>query len=103
MFLRFEWDGTKAISNEKKHQVTFEEASTVLSDVLSISIPDPLHSGDEERYVTVGQSDKQRTLVVVHVDRGDAVRLISARVATLREKKKYEEEKRRRDRDTERP
>ncbi len=91
MTLKFEWDSNKASSNEKKHGVTFEEASTVLSDFLSITIPDPLHPGDEERLVTIGQSDQRRTLVVVHAERGDVIRLISARIASAHERKRYEE------------
>jgi hypothetical protein len=85
--LKFEWDINKASSNEKKHGVTFEEASTVLSDFLSITIPDPLHPTDEERLVTIGQSDKQRTLVVVHTERSNFIRLISARLASAHERK----------------
>lgn len=91
MALKFEWDVHKATSNERKHRVTFEEASTVLSDFLSITIPDPLHPGDEERLVTIGQSDRRRTLVVVHAERGDVIRPISARMANAHERKKYEE------------
>ncbi len=91
MALKFEWDVHKATSNERKHRVTFEEASTVLSDFLSITILDPLHPGDEERLVTIGQSDRRRTLVVVHAERGDVIRLISARMANAHERKKYEE------------
>ena len=89
--LKFEWDIHKANSNERKHGVTFEEASTVLSDYLSITIPDPLHPGDEERLVTIGQSDQRRTLVVVHTESDDVIRLISARPANAHERKKYEE------------
>jgi len=89
--LKFEWDVHKATSNERKHRVTFEEASTVLSDYLSITIPDPLHPGDEERLVTIGQSDQRRTLVVVHTESDDVIRLISARPANAHERKKYEE------------
>jgi uncharacterized protein len=89
--LKFEWDIHKANFNERKHGVTFEEASTVLSDFLSITIPDPLHPRDEERFVTIGQSDRRRTLVVVHTERSDVIRLISARLANAHERKKYEE------------
>ena len=89
--LKFEWDIHKANSNERKHRVTFEEASTALSDFLSITIPDPLHPRDEERLVTIGQSDQRRTLVVVHTESGDVIRLISARMASAHERKKYEE------------
>lgn len=90
MPLRFEWDNKKAISNERKHGVTFEEASTVLSDILSITIPDPLHPETEERLATIGLSEKQRLIVVVHTDRGSTIRLISARMATTHEQNRYE-------------
>jgi len=76
--------------NIKKHKVSFEEASTVFADLLSLTIPDPLHSENENRYIIIGQSVKNRLLVVVHVDRDDTVRLISARQATTHEKKFYE-------------
>jgi len=89
--LKFEWNTNKANLNEKKHGVSFEEASSVLSDLLSITITDPLHREDEERLVTIGQSNKRRTLVVVHTERGDAIRLISARLANTHEQNRYEE------------
>lgn len=88
--MKFEWDKTKAISNVQKHGVTFEEACTVLSDFFSITIPDPLHPDAEERFVTIGLSDKQRLLVIVHTDRGSAMRILSARSATVHERKRYE-------------
>lgn len=88
--LKFEWDINKATSNKRKHGVSFEEASTVLADFLSITIPDPLNLENEERMVTVGQSEKQRLLVVVHAERGDIIRLISARQATSQERRRYE-------------
>lgn len=89
--MKFEWDIKKAASNERKHKVTFEEVNTVFSDILSITIPDPLHSEAEERFVTIGQSAKQRLFVVVHTDRGDVIRLTFARHATAHERKKYEQ------------
>lgn len=89
--LKFEWDSNKAKANQKKHGVTFEEASTVLSDVLSITVPDPLHPENEERWVTIGQSDKHRTLIVIHTERDDTIRLISARLANIHEIKRYEQ------------
>jgi hypothetical protein len=64
--LLFEWNGKKAAANKKKHGVSFEEATTVFTDVLSLTIPDPLHSEEEERFVIIGQSSQQRILVVVH-------------------------------------
>lgn len=92
MALSFEWDLVKAGNNLAKHGVSFDEASTVFQDVFSITIADPLHSMDEERYVLVGHSCRGRLLVVVHTDRSDRVRIISARTATRKERKNYEED-----------
>ena len=83
-----EWDPRKAAANLRKHGVSFHEAGTVLSDTLSTTFPDPEHSIDERRYITVGASANGRILVVTHTD---AVRLISARQATSRERRFYEE------------
>ena len=91
MGLTFEWDERKAKRNLKKHGVSFEEAATVFGDPLSLTIDDPLHSKHEERFVTMGESVRRRILVVVHTERGDNIRIISARVATRRERKAYEE------------
>jgi len=93
MALTFEWDLDKAEQNFKKHGVTFEEAATVFSDVLSLTIDDPVHSDYEERYVTIGKSINDRLLVVVHTDRVDNIRIISSRIATRHEMRTYEEEK----------
>ena len=90
MPLAFEWDPREARSNLAKHGVGFEEASTVLGDSLSITIPDPEHSRSEERYVTLGTAFNGKLLVVVHTDRGDNIRIISARRASRRERKSYE-------------
>jgi uncharacterized DUF497 family protein len=91
MSLAFEWDENKAKQNLKKHGVSFEEASTVLSDPLARTIQDPLHSEEEDRFVHLGQSQRRRLLVVVFTERGDKIRIISARVATRRERKDHEE------------
>ena len=93
MPLLFEWDPDKAHRNIEKHGVSFDEASTAFADSLSLTIPDPLHSEDEERFVLLGYSHRNRLLVVVHTDRGHRVRIISARLGTRREKVKYEEER----------
>ena len=85
------WDPEKARRNLRKHSVTFEEAASVFRDVLSVTISDPLHSAQEGRFVTIGQSDRGRTLIVVHSEVGEAIRIISARVATRRERIEYEE------------
>lgn len=89
--LLFEWDDLKARGNVEKHGVSFQEAATVLSDPLSSSFPDPDHSVDEERFVTVGLSERDRILVVSHVGRKDHIRVITARKATPRERTFYEE------------
>ncbi len=91
MGLLFEWDPKKALLNIKIHGVSFDEASTVFHDPLSRTIDDPLHSEDEERFVLIGQSGQGRLLVVVHTERGDRIRIISARLATKKEKFRYEE------------
>lgn len=88
----FEWNPEKAEANLKKHGVSFEEAETVFSDPLSLTVPDPLHSDEENRFIITGYSDKQRQLIVVHTDRNDKIRIISARTATTGERKKYEQE-----------
>ena len=90
MGLEFQWDTRKAEENLRKHRVSFQEASTVFSDFLSLTIPDPLHSEVEERAVIIGSSEKQRLLVVVHTERGNVIRVISAREATSYERKPYE-------------
>lgn len=90
--LTFEWDGNKAAANAEKHGVTFEEAATAFGDPLSITIDDPDHSEEEERFVLLGMTHRARIVVVVHTDEGgDAVRLIRARLATRRERKDYEQ------------
>lgn len=81
MDTEFEWDPEKAESNLQKHGVSFAEAVTVFFDLLSITVPDPLHSVAENRFVITGISYQQRHLVVVHSDGGDKIRLISARLA----------------------
>ncbi|HYT90316.1 MAG TPA: BrnT family toxin [Gemmataceae bacterium] len=91
MSLAFEWDEKKARTNLKKHGVSFEEAATVFGDPLSLTIGDPVHSEEEDRFVTLGESDRGRLLVVVSTDRGEKIRIISARVATRRERTDYEE------------
>ncbi len=91
MSIKFTWDKHKAASNEKKHGVTFQEASSVFFDTLSITVPDSLHSIGEERYIIIGNSSQNRLLVVVHTDKGEEIHLISARKATTREKRFYGE------------
>jgi hypothetical protein len=88
----FEWDPDKAASNLTKHGVAFAEAATVFGDPLAITYYDPDHSDEEERFLTFGESSEGRLLVVSHTDREDRIRIISARMATGRERKIYEEE-----------
>jgi uncharacterized protein len=86
-----EWDARKAQANRRKHGVAFQEAVTALEDPLAVTYPDPDHSVSEQRFVTIGLSSFGRILVVGHTDRGVAVRLITARRATRRERLFYEE------------
>ncbi len=92
MDLRFTWDPGKASANLKKHRIGFPEAATAFADPLSITIPDPDHSVGEERFILIGQSHRGRLLVVAHLERGDLVRIISARSPTRHERNAYEEE-----------
>jgi len=85
----FEWDADKAAANYRKHGITFPEAATAFGDPLAITIPDVRHSVDEDRYALIGRSERDRLLVVMHTDRGHAIRIISARTATPRERRKY--------------
>ncbi len=87
----FEWDRRKAEANFKKHGVTFDEAATVFHDPLSATARDPDHSFGEHRYVVFGVSSQHRLLVVSHTERGNMIRIISARPATKNERKIYEE------------
>lgn len=91
MALVFSWSTEKESGNRKKHGVTFEEAMSAFSDPLSVTISDPLHSRIESRYLLTGLTASGRLLVVAHVERGDNVRIINARLATRRERLAYEE------------
>jgi uncharacterized protein len=87
----FEWDDKKAESNESKHGIPFAEAVTVFADPLALTGFDPGHSDDEDRFITMGTSTEGRLLIVSHTDREDKVRLISAREASRRERRDYED------------
>ena len=87
----FEWDETKAEANERKHGVPFAEAVSIFDDPLTLTGYDPAHSDDEDRYISMGMSDSNRLLIVSHTDRGDKVRIISAREASRKEQKDYED------------
>ncbi len=90
--MKFEWDPRKAAKNLSSHGVSFREFATVLGDPLAATAADPDHSSAEDRYITVGSSNRGRPLIVSHTDRGDRVRIISARELTRAERKEYEEE-----------
>ena len=89
--MNFEWDPLKAESNLRKHTVSFSEAVTIFNDELSITISDPDHSKEEDRYITIGWSNKARLIMVSHTDRNNRIRIISARELTQSERKAYEE------------
>jgi uncharacterized DUF497 family protein len=89
--MQFEWDENKAKRNLSKHGVSFEEAKTVFDDPLYIDFYDPDHSKAEERYLIVGESNQGRVLIVSYTERGNSIRLISAREVTRTEREAYEE------------
>jgi uncharacterized DUF497 family protein len=87
---KFDWDKQKAIVNYQKHGVSFPESATVFDDPFAVTRYDPLHSQEEDRFVTIGYSDRYRLLVVIHTERGYNTRIISSRPATNQEKKYYD-------------
>jgi uncharacterized DUF497 family protein len=87
----FEWDRSKAEANLRKHEVSFEEARSVILDPLALTGYDPDHSETEDRYLTIGTSDRGRILYVSHTDRDGVCRIISARKAAPNERKDYED------------
>ena len=89
--MQFEWDENKAKQNLSKHGVSFEEAETIFYDPLYIDFYDPDHSENEERYLIVGQSNQRRILILSYTERGNKIRLISAREVTPQERKAYEQ------------
>lgn len=88
--MEFEWDASKAARNLRKHKVSFNEAASVFGDFLSTTAADPGHSAGENRYITVGLSNLGRLLMVAHAERGERIRIISARTLTAREQRAYE-------------
>lgn len=88
----FGWDPRKVAINLRKHGVSFTEAGTVFGDELAITVPDPDHSDDEDRFITIGWSNRRRLMMISHTDRDDRIRIISARELTRNERKAYEEE-----------
>lgn len=89
--MEFEWNPDKAVINLRKHNISFQEATTVFDDSLSVTFPDPEHSIEEDRYVIIGMSRLGQLLVVSHTDRENRTRIISARIATRQERRFYEE------------
>ena len=87
----FEWDEVKAQDNARKHRVTFIEAVSVFSDPYLVTFSDDDHSNVEERYISIGRSERGRILLIVHTDRGNAIRLISCRKVTVAERITYEQ------------
>jgi len=94
--IQFEWNPAKAKTNLRKHGVAFREAATVLRDPLGITIFDPDHSDEEDRFITFGFSAAGRLLMVAHTERGERIRIISARGLTRAEREAYEQEIQRR-------
>ncbi len=94
--IEFEWDPEKARANLLKHRLEFAEAATVFQDPLAITIFDPDHSDSEDRFLTIGLSDHGRAVIVAHTDRGETIRIVSARELTRSERKDYEKETERR-------
>ncbi len=94
--IEFEWDSNKARTNLRKHRVSFKEAATVFRDPISITVSDPDHSVEEERFIAIGLSTAGRLLIVGHTERGARIRIINARELTRAEREAYEEEVQRR-------
>ncbi|MBX7235565.1 MAG: BrnT family toxin [Caldilineales bacterium] len=90
--MEFEWNPQKAARNLQKHKIAFVEAATVFSDPLSVTAPDPDHSLNEDRFIIVGQTHKNRLVMVSFVERRNRIRIISARELTHSERNAYEEE-----------
>jgi uncharacterized DUF497 family protein len=91
MKLSFEWDESKEKANMRKHNVGFDEGKTIFNDPFLLTFPDMDNSDDEERYISIGLSDRDRILVLIHTDRQGTIRIISCRKATTRERRYYEE------------
>ena len=88
--LTFEWDEAKNTANLLEHGVSFEQASEIFLDPLSLTIRDPEHSNDEARFFTLGMAKIGLILVADHADREGRIRIISARPATPKERRDYE-------------
>lgn len=88
--MKFEWDPSKAEKNQRRHDVSFDEAASVFAEPLSSTLPDPEHSSDEERWLILGTSRAGRLLLVWYTEREDTIRIIGAREPTPRERRSYE-------------
>jgi len=88
--MKFEWDKDKEKRNIRKHSISFDEAVTVFYDPVSATFADTDHSIEEDRFITIGYSSQRRLFVISHTERGDAIRIISARPATISERKRHE-------------
>ncbi len=88
--MEFEWDDGKAQSNLAKHGVSFDDAASIFGDPLAVTWHDPDHSEEEDRFLTIGSSERGKLLIVAHTDRGDRIRIINARPTTTAERKGYE-------------
>lgn len=86
-----EWDPNKDRANQDRHGVSFDEAATVFNDPLEIKVPDPEHSMNENRFYSIGRSEREKLLVVVYTERNGKIRLISARRPTKTERRSYED------------
>ncbi len=93
MELEFEWDEDKALINFRRHGISFQESKTIFNDPYALTIPDPEHSIMEERWIDIGVSAEFKVLYVVYTERRDAIRIISSRLATVKERKDYERAK----------
>ena len=87
----YEWDAGKAAANLKKHRVSFEDATSVFLDPLAVTFPDPDHSLEEHREITIGHTMREELVFVAHCERGKRIRIISARLAARLERRQYEE------------
>lgn len=90
--MEYKWDENKAVANLSKHGVSFAEAKTVFDDPFYVDFYDPDHSYGEHRFILLGESAQRRLLLVSYMERNNIIRLISAREATLSERKAYEQE-----------
>ena len=88
--MKYEWDEEKAASNLKKHGVSFDEATTVFDDLFNVDFYDPKHSIQEHRFLMIGESNLQKVLIISYIERGDKIRIISARELTPKERRNYE-------------